>query len=445
MRLPDPHRETVAIWGAGREGLTCWRWLRQRWPEAPLQIWDSNPATLQQPPLREDIHLQRLHLPTDAPLPPAHWVIKSPGIPLYQPRIEAARQRGCRFTSGSNLWRIQAKHTAVIGVTGTKGKSTTTALLAHLLRHLGQRVVQAGNMGRPLLDTLDDAADWWVVELSSYQLADLNWTPPTALMLNLQQEHLDWHGSLQRYHRDKLRIFGPDQLRIHPPDHVPGTIPGGRWLAFDSPEGVQLQGDTFTLHDQPLFPASALALPGLHNRVNTCAALTCLHGLGFELQGLDAALRSFRGLPHRLQALGRYRGIDWVNDSIATTPEASLAALQAMGNRPVTLMVGGHDRGLDWRGFIDVASRHPQLRLLALPDSGHRLARQLAGTALGKKTETVEDLSQAVTRAVHLTPPGGVGLLSPGAPSYGLFPNYEARGEAFTRLVQALEENPSAR
>ncbi len=435
MNLPDPRRQRTAIWGAGREGQACWAWLRQRAPQARLQLWDADPDALERPPFCHDPFLQRIHLPADAPLPAVDLVIKSPGISPYQARIEAARRQGMRFTSGSNLWRAARPEAEVIAVSGTKGKSTTTALLAHLLHACGLRVELAGNIGRPLLESVDKRADYWVVELSSYQLADLDWTAPTAILLNLQQEHLDWHGSLARYHRDKLRLFGPNQLRVCPPDFRPPPLENGRWLHYNRPPQVHLGRTHFMLDTVALFPLQALPLPGDHNRLNACAALSCLHGLGVDIHGLEPALRRFAGLPHRLQLVCTRGGIDWFDDSISTTPEASLAALQAMGDRPVTLILGGHDRGLDWQAFLRAIRDRSGLRLLLLPDSGHRLAASLRRLRQAVWFEPVADLEQAVETARRITPAGGACLLSPGSPSYGAFRDYEQRGRAFARLA----------
>ncbi len=435
MSLPDPEKQRLAIWGAGREGLACLSWLRRRHPQAPLEIWDDSPDALQQPMLQQDPGLHLRLLAADQPLPEADWIIKSPGISRYQPRIQQALARGSRLTTGSNLWRRLQPAARVLGVTGTKGKSTTSALLAHLLRALGQRVILAGNIGQPLLATPEARADWWVVEFSSYQLADLDWTPQAALLLNLEQEHLDWHGSLARYRQDKLRIFGPEQLRVHPPGLPLPEQTGGRWLAYDTAETVHRRGGYFCLADQALYPLSALPLPGVHNQRNACAALTLLHGLGFDLAGLEPALRGFQGLPHRLQTVCEQAGIRWVNDSIATTPEASLAALEAFSGQPVVLIVGGHDRGLDWSAFQQALLKYRPLQLLALPESGHRLAREMRAQNHPVAISPVRDLAEAVAETRARLAQGGVCLFSPGSPSQGPFRNFEERGAAFSCLA----------
>ncbi len=435
MPLSDPHQQRVAIWGAGREGLAAYHWLRSRHPDAPLALWDENPEALEQAVLEQDAALERTLLRKEQPLPEADWVIKSPGISLYQPRIEHAIATGTHFTSGSNLWRRLRPDVPVIAVTGTKGKSTSAALLAHLLNALGQKTILAGNIGQPLLETRDAQAAWWVVELSSYQLADLDWSAETALLLNLQQEHLDWHGSLQRYQQDKLRIFAADQLRIHPLDFKPLPLTGGQWLAYGHKDQVHLQDGSFFLGHERLYPADILPLPGPHNRHNACAILTLLHALGVDLHSVASALETFRGLPHRLETVCERDGIRWINDSIATTPEASLAALAAMDKRPVVMMVGGHDRGLDWSTFLRATKMERQLHLLALPDSGHRLAELMAAVQHPVPVERVDDLETAVSRARILLSEGGIGLLSPGAPSYGQYSNYEQRGQAFAQLA----------
>ncbi|MGI8560089.1 MAG: UDP-N-acetylmuramoyl-L-alanine--D-glutamate ligase [Luteimonas sp.] len=390
-------------------------------------------------------------------------VVKSPGISPYRPEAVVAAARGTRFIGGTALWFASRPDARTLCVTGTKGKSTTTALLAHLLRAAGVRTALAGNIGLPLLELLDGEADAWVIELSSYQtrdVADSGVNPEIAVVTNVFPEHLDWHGSEQRYIDDKLALLTEARPRIAVLKADDATLsslvgaPHGRdgfvdrsigpmgrsytgqvhWFGRD--DGWHLRGDALYRGDQHIMDTRALPLPGRHNRGNLCAVLAAIEAYGLDAAALAPQAASFQPLPHRLQTLGKRDGVDWINDSISTTPHATLAALEVFRGRKVAVLVGGHDRGLDWSAFAATIRLGAPHAVVTLGDNGPRIHDLLVPLAreVGFRLLRAGDLGEAVARGRESLAGEGVLLLSPGAPSFGAYRDYTERGHHFAAL-----------
>ncbi|HYA01018.1 MAG TPA: UDP-N-acetylmuramoyl-L-alanine--D-glutamate ligase [Candidatus Binatia bacterium] len=437
--------QRVALWGFGREGRAALAELRALEP-APARltiVTDSPPgAAAEAPPDLEWVH-------GEAGLPrllDADTVIRSPGISRY--REDAQRvAASTRVTTGTNLWFAEHREDPVVAVTGSKGKSTTSSLVAHLAGAAGRRAVLAGNIGIPLLSVLHPVAvpDLWVLELSSHQIADLEWSPRIGVLLNLYREHLDWHGSLERYIADKLNLFAhrADGIAVlNREDAVTRErarrLPGRR-VWFADAAGYRTDGEALWWGGERLIGADRLPLRGRHNLLNACAALCAVELAGVDARAQVPALTGFRPLPHRLERVTELDGVSYVNDSIATIPEAAVAALDAMGGRPTVLIAGGFDRGQDYGGLVDrVCAAADVLAVVTVPPSGERLAEQLRSHAFSPPVLPAGNLEQAVALARDQSRPGSVVLLSPAAPSYGVFRDFEERGEAFRRLVGRL-------
>lgn len=407
--------KTIGIWGMGREGIAARQAFQKHCSDiSVLEISESNLGDIN----RCDI------------------LIKSPGVSLYRPEVQTAIRQGIIVTSGTNLFFANKNpKTHIIAVTGTKGKSTTASLLAHTLKSLGKSVELGGNIGRPLLELAETSADFVVAELSSYQCADLIGHPDIGVLVNLYPEHLQWHGTHNRYYSDKIHMInqsrqcilnGTDQQTHHYDIRVPTA-----WFNISS--GIHLEKETFFDGDIPLFPRQKLSLIGTHNAENACAVLTVIQMLGLSPADCAEAFHTFQSLPHRLQTIGNKDNLTYVDDSISTTPETAVAALKALSHgQPITLIAGGLDRGQDYTVLVDyLAANREQIRLVTLPDTGKRLA----DLAQIHHIETVRtsDMPTAVSIAQHITPAGGTVLLSPAAPSYNLYPNFEARGNDFKK------------
>jgi UDP-N-acetylmuramoylalanine--D-glutamate ligase len=434
LRIADLAGKRVAVWGFGREGKAAIAAVRSRLPALPLTLFCSE-AEIAAAKAFDATLTVRGEEPDATSLATFDVVVKSPGISAYKPALMAAREAGIRITSGTALWFAEQPDARVVAITGTKGKSTTTALLAHLARSLGVRTALAGNIGKPLLELLDDTADLWAIELSSFQTGEAG-PVELGVITSLYEEHLDWHGSRERYIEDKLKLADVSrQLLVNAtqPPLLERTSGHPHRLVFGDAEGWHVAGGFIRRGSQSVFEIANLRAPGEHNALNACATLTALEAMGFDALKAAPALATFRPLPHRLQPLGEHDGFHWINDSISTTPQATLAALGSLEGRPVTVIVGGHDRGLDWSEFVVAMKAHAPQAIVAQGANGPRIARVLREA--GVMVDEVTQLAEAVAHARAVTPPGGIILLSPGAPSFDQFHDYTDRGRHFAEMA----------
>ncbi|MDH5824050.1 UDP-N-acetylmuramoyl-L-alanine--D-glutamate ligase [Luteimonas sp. RD2P54] len=457
MRISELDGLRVALWGWGREGQAAWRALRDREsqtggrhpgravPPMSLTLF-CQPGEAEQVRALGDANLAVETQATAARLSAFDVVIKSPGISPYSAEAEVAAARGTRFIGGTALWFAERPDARTLCVTGTKGKSTTSALAAHLLRAAGVRTALAGNIGLPLLELLGAEAEAWVIELSSYQTRDVaaaGVSPHVAVVTNVHPEHLDWHGSETRYVEDKLALLTQARPRIAVLDALDPRLaalelPHSELRWFNRDDGWHLRGTWLHRGDTAVIDTAALPLPGAHNRRNLCAALAAIEAIGVDAAPLAAHAAGFVPLPHRLQTLGERSGLVWVNDSISTTPQAALAALDACAGSRVAILVGGHDRGLDWAAFAIRMRTAPPRAVVTMGANGPRIHAALAGIAAGGgfALRAAEDLPAAVAAArAALGEAGGVVLLSPGAPSFGPYRDYTERGRHFATLA----------
>jgi UDP-N-acetylmuramoyl-L-alanine---L-glutamate ligase len=442
---------SIGVWGAGREIASFADQLARRLPTARILA-----AAFDGPPpanVRETLRAPGVRIATGAEIVPAlsacDVVVRSPGVSVYRPELRALREAGRPVTTATALWLAEHGSERVIGITGTKGKSTTAALACHLAGTAGRTARLAGNIGVPALDLLDtEPADVTVLELSSYHIADLDTGPQVALVTNLFREHTDWHGSEQAYRADKLRLLtlpgvrtavlnarDPGLAAARAARVIPDTLSDAGEHAYGAPSAWDVRDGGIALSGTQIADAADMPLRGEHNALNLCGALTALQALGVS-PPLPESLRDFQPLAHRLETVAERDGVLWVNDSISTTPESTRAALASFPGREMTLIAGGQDRGQDYAALArDVIQAG--VTLIGVPSTGCRLlavARDV-GASPDSAIEAA-DLSHAVSLARSLTRSGGVVLLSPAAPSFDNYENFEQRGEAFRSLVE---------
>lgn len=440
MRFADLAGRRVAVLGFGAEGRAACRAFRRHRPTQALHLFCSAAEADDARALGDaDLAIDTTPATSEA-LKTFDVVIKSPGVSPYQPPVSDALAAGVCFTSGSALWFAEHPDANTIAVTGTKGKSTTTALVAHLLRGGGHRTALAGNIGLPLLDLPDDrdvAAH--VIELSSFQTHDFAASPRVALITNLIEEHLDWHGDGARYVADKLRILGERSRTIAVLNAEDSTLSGlettgdVRW--FGTASGWHLDATHVCRGNERVLAMQDVPLPGRHNALNLCGALAAIEAAGFDARVLAQHAARFKPLPHRLQTLGTRDGITYVNDSIATTPQAALAALAHCAGQRVAVLLGGHERGLDWSAFARELAKHPPHAIATMAANGERIAATLAEHGLDARVRRCATLEEAFAAASAALGGDGVLLLSPGAPSFGAFRDYAERGRRFAALA----------
>jgi UDP-N-acetylmuramoylalanine--D-glutamate ligase len=428
--------QRVAVWGFGREGRAAIAALRTRLPTLPLTLYCAA-EEMSAAQAFDGALTVRAGEPDAAALDEFDVVIKSPGISAYKPALLAARAQGVRITSGTALWFAENPAARVIAVTGTKGKSTTSALLTHLARAVGVRTALAGNIGLPLLELLDQSAALWVIELSSFQTGEAG---PLALgvVTSLYEEHLDWHGSRERYVTDKLRLAEVAQrllVNAGQADLLARTVQHPDRLTFGRLDGWHVADGFIRRGERAVFALGAMTAPGEHNALNACAALAALEAMGIDAIGAAPALASFRPLPHRLQPLGQRDGFHYINDSISTTPQATLAALDSLSGQAVGVLVGGYERGLDWTPFVTAMTQRPPQAIVCMGANGARIETALRAAGVACAIARVDGLAEALTRAQALLTVGGTVLLSPGAPSFDQFHDYAERGRRFAELA----------
>ena len=408
----------IAIWGKGKEG------------EALLKYCLNN--DIQHVVLEgEKINFKDVDV-----------IFKSPGVSLYNSCLQNALKTGLEVWTGTNIFMAgHSEKMKTIAVTGTKGKSTTSSLIAHILQKKGYKVGFGGNIGRPLIEFVEQDFDFLVAELSSYQCADLKYPFDISVVTNLYPEHIDWHKTHDCYYEDKLnliRIRKDGQkaiLNASNPETLKRCQNEQGVLYFNTAEGMHLEDGFIVDGDKKLFETSKIKnLKGEHNLENICAVLTVLKDLNIDLDGIEDDITSFNALPHRLQVVATVNGTTFVDDSISTTPETSVAALKAFHDaKHIYLLVGGYNRNQDYTVLLDyVRQNSDKITLLTLPVTGDAVAEQAVGLDVFKAT----DVSNAVFRAQKLASAGDVVLLSPGAPSYHAYKNFEARGEDFVQSIR---------
>lgn len=446
MRFSELDGLRIGVWGVGREIRSFARQLRERLPQASLDV------VVREDPTEDVAWIGATHVVSAEQAPAAladcDVLVRSPGVSIHRPELRALE---IPVVTASGLWLAERAGRRVIGVTGTKGKSTTATMIARLFEQAGVPVHLAGNIGRPALDLLDAPADdWAVVELSSYQIADLRQGAEISVITNLYKEHVDWHGAEDIYRAEKLRLFDLPGVRIAiVPEGVEDIeVAAARGSAaiehFGGPSGWHVADDGLHGPGGGFVPGEALPLRGRHNALNLCAALATLDAVGIAR---PAALPAIEALRHRLEVVFTDDGTDWVDDSISTTPESTIAALEAFSDRPIVLIGGGQDRGQDYAALGGVLSAC-DATVIGLPTTGDRLVdAALAAGVPASRTRFVEDMRQAVSTASELVGDGGVVLLSPAAPSYDSYTNFEERGDDFAALAGARssgrrESNP---
>ena len=407
----------IAIWGRGKEGESLLKYC----------INNSIQHTVVE---GENIDLSN-----------ADIVFKSPGVSIYNACLKQAVRDGKSVWTSTNIFMAnKPEKMKAIAITGTKGKSTTSSLLAHLLRKKGFSVGFGGNIGVPLVDLIDQKFDFLVAELSSYQCADLKYPFDISVVTNLYPEHIDWHKTHEQYYEDKLnliRIRKNSQkaiLNYLNEEILKRTQNEQGIIYFNHSSGFHLTDGYIMNGNEKMFDVAQITnLKGVHNLENICAVLSVLDELGIDLDEIEKDILSFEALPHRLQTVANLNGVTFVDDSISTTPETSLAALKAFEKaRHIYLLVGGFDRMQDYKVLLDYVRKNKQkITLITLPLTGVRIAEQAIDLDILK----AKDISDAVFQAKLKAKSGDVVLLSPGAPSYHAYKNFEARGDDFKQTI----------
>ncbi len=492
----------IIILGLGREGWSSYQFIRQILPKQTLAIADQNKLDAfsgqQQKILAQDKNLN-LHLGKNylQQLDQYNLIVKTPGIPASLDKIQLALKQGSKLTSNLQIFleiieiwkkeeqiinnRLQLPYPLTIGVTGTKGKSTTASLINHVLGSYGLKTVLMGNIGQPALSMINQikSKGILVIEMSSHQLAELSISPDIAVVQNITSEHLDYYANTSEYIQSKMAITKyqkVNQYVIYNPRYPnaaktasfsPGrkikVTPTSTADAFNSDIQVYSKSHNLTFRDskvnsngslseEVIISHSKIPLLGKHNLHNVAPAIAIGKLLGLPNSNIKKAIASFQPLPHRLEKVAVKNKVTYVNDSMATMPDAVISALSCFDEGSVILIAGGHERGQDFSLLAKTVVEKRVKALALFPTNGERLLK-----AVQKELERLEKPANSSSHTIHTIPhltaqtmpqalefaqkhakQGSAVLLSPGAASFGIFENYADRGNQFKKWVKKL-------
>ena len=457
--MNDWHGKRVLILGAARQGLALARWLSLHGAHVTLSD------------MRGEVEL---HLACESLAEyPIDWALGghpvelldstdvlclSGGVPLTLPIVAEAVKRGIPLSNDSQIF-LEIVPCKTIGITGSAGKTTTTTLVGNMAKNAyGDRAYVGGNIGDPLINYVDNmkADDVAILELSSFQLDQMTMSPNVAAILNITPNHLDRHGTMEAYTAAKTRIL---EFQGVTDAAVLGRDDQGAWslrnkvrgelYAFSLEEleeglnGTYLQDGLLNLRDGdaylPLILREKISLRGDHNVLNVLAAFAIGHAAGLPLDSMLEAAEVFQGVPHRLELVRELRGVRWYNDSIATAPERSMAAIRSF-EEPIVLLLGGRDKDLPWEDLMQLVRERVDHAVLfgEAAEKIQKTAERLGLRENGSTVTRVGGLREAVIKAAELATPGDVILLSPGGTSFDEFKDFAERGERFREWVQEL-------
>ena len=446
----------IAILGFDREGGAALRFI-ERTPEyagAEIWIFDKNKDIAVPPGLHARLGDDYL---ADGALDGFDIVFRTPGARIHLPEIRRAIARGVNVTSGTKEFFARCPGT-IVGVTGTKGKGTTSTLTYEILRAGGKKTLIAGNIGKPALDILPamDTDTWAVLELSSFQLADLAQSPHIGVALMITAEHLDWHTDVEDYAAAKANIVRhqtPGDFAVLAEDY-PRTIPfralaQGTVFTFSRhhpvERGTWVENDAFWFSDgmakEKICGTEALRIPGEHNWENAAAAITVGKIAGVNNEAIARAVENFRGLEHRLEFVTEVGGVRYYNDSYSTAPEAAQVAIEAFPDAPKIVILGGSGKKSDFTGLGETIGRNAD-GIRAIIGIGAEWPRIKAAIHEPNAVNIIEGcgtMAAIVAAARAAAKPGDVVILSPACASFDMFKSYTERGGQFKEEVKKLK------
>jgi len=452
MKIEELKNKKILILGFGREGMDSFIFLRKIFPQKTLGVGDRLTfENLQKKAkeLLENDNKVKLHLGENylKSVKKYQIIIKSPGIPFYLKELKEAKKQGKVVTSQTELF-FQNCPGKIIGVTGTKGKSTTVSLIYKILKTAKKSAYLVGNIGKPALSFLLSATedDIYVYELSSHQLANIKQSPHIAVFLNVYPEHLDYYRTFKEYIRAKANITKfqtkNDYLIFNGKDKIVKEIA----------KKTKARKFNFTLIKlEKIIKKKEIPLRGDFNLLNIKAAVAVGRILKIPDKTISEAIKNFKPLLHRLEYVGEYRGIKFFNDSLSTIPQTTIAAIDALGKNTETIILGGFDRGLNFSNLAKKILKTNIKTVILFPTSGKRIWSAIEKEAANKKLKKlpksflVNNMREAVKIAYRCTHKGKICLLSCASPSFGLFKDYRERGRLFKKYVKKLgyEKKPS--
>lgn len=433
--------KNIAILGFGKEGKSSYNFIR-RYSDQFITILDKNDIISKNPFLNDDKNIEIItgdnYLDN---LEKYDLVLKSPGIALLNMDLT-----NINITSQLELV-LEVARDNIIGITGTKGKSTTSTLLYNIIKDQNENTFLLGNIGNPILDSVEefDKNSILVIEMSSHQLEFVKHSPHIGVILNLYQDHLDHTGTLEKYFNDKMNMFKyqeKNDIAIYDGDNenlinlVSKNNYSSKLYSFkvDTKSDIYIMNNNIYYNDNIIYDGNSKRnLIGKHNLKNIMVVLLICELLNLDISKTYDIINSFKPLEHRLEAVGTYNGITYYDDAIATVPEATINGINGIGNVD-TLIFGGMDRNIDYKGFIDYLSNSNVSNLIGIPETGHTICNILKEKC-DKNIFLVDTIDEAVDLADKYTRKDCACLLSPAASSYNNFKNFEEKGNYFKNVI----------
>jgi UDP-N-acetylmuramoylalanine--D-glutamate ligase len=351
-----------------------------------------------------------------------------------------------KATTIQHIFFQEVRSKNIIGVTGTKGKGTTSTLICEMLKAAGKRVFLGGNIGVPVLDFVRDVApdDWVVLELSNFQLYNLTYSPRIAVCLMVAPEHMDWHPDMTDYTQAKANLFRhqkPEDIAVYLADNEYSTkiasYSPGKKIPYYRQPGAYVDDAKIMIDGSEIIDKSEVKLVGDHNLQNICAALTAAWQIIQDKDAIRRALTNFSGLEHRLELAGQVNGVKYINDSFGTTPDTAIVALKAF-EQPKIMILGGSDKGADFTQLAKEVKNSNVRHAIVIGQIADKIVSALRAVGYNDVTTGLGNMTEITNKARELAQPGDVVLLSTGAASFGMFKNYKDRGEQFKQAVAAL-------
>jgi UDP-N-acetylmuramoylalanine--D-glutamate ligase len=432
----------IAILGYGSQGKSAYEYWRG---ENDITVYTRKP--LQNPPQNVTIRTGENQLKN---LDAFDLIVRSPGMHPHTIAENNSPKILEKVTTNTNEFFRVCPTKNIIGVTGTKGKGTTSTLIARMLEAAGKRVHLGGNIGIPPLELLKNdiqPTDWVVLELANFQLIDLQHSPHIGVCVMVEPEHLDWHKDVAEYYQAKSNLFAHQttkDIAIYYAETAPSrTIASksiGTKIPYYAEPGAIITNEAISIAGQEVCRLNELRIRGEHNWQNICGALTAVWQITQDIPTIRQALITFTGLPFRIEYRAEKQGIKYYNDSFAAAPGASVAAIKSIPD-PKVLIIGGHDRGLDLSELAHEIA-NPQnnvVSVLLIGASTQRMASALQHATYESYTlSSATDMRAIVREATELAKPGDAIVLSPGFPSFDMFKNFEDRGNQFNSAVENI-------
>lgn len=430
MKINDLKNKNIAIWGLGLEGQAVFNKLKYIFNDKNIFIIEdknyNNKQDLLNDLLKFDI------------------IIRSPSVSIYREEILEAKKNGVIFITEKSLFlsELENSNTKIIAITGTKGKTTTSTFMSYILEKLGYKVLLSGNMGIPTINLIDEAkkSDFVILELSSYQTSDLISYPDIAIILNLFPEHLQWHLNYDNYYKDKIHLLEKSKYKIINPTNKTLnelTQKFNDLIYFNQTNNIHYKNNYFYDNNEKLFTSTNMKLLGEHNYQNICSVLTALKLLNINLKDIKQEyFDNFQPLEHRLEIIKKDDKI-FVNDSISTIPEATIACYNIFKNKHIYGILGGFDRQQNYKDLSRYISENNNIKYITLlGQTSNRIANTLKENNFNnfKICNNLEECYNILYTQSY-NDNNAIIILSPASPSYDMFKNFEERGNKFKELI----------